>query len=190
MKKNNKAFKIILILIDIIAVITLVIVTEKWIDHRNNGVPMDNSQVVKIRRFTLQIPDYIKYEEIEEPKFSFDSDKYYATIEIISNENNFVFADAGEFYQMLLEDGFNVNEYEEYELDDNKVLIFNDYNGDEDTKLCYFKLLDPYAVEIILVNKDGEYKDNLEEIYSILLSAEYDYESKEPYGYKMYLPND
>ena len=186
MKKNNKLFKCILIIIDIIAIILLVTVTEKWIDGKINS---NKEQVVKYKKFTFTIPGNIKYQEIDEFKFSYETGEYKAIIEIIDNQNNFVFDDPDKFYEMLLEDGFKVGQYEYSDISDKIILMFNNYNDKENAKLCFFEMFKPFAVQVELYSKNGDYVANLTEIVDTLAAPEYDSDSNKSYKYREYMSN-
>ena len=190
---KRKMFKIIMIILDVLAIVMLLFVTKKWIDNnknKNENEELKDYRTVKYKKFTLNIPNSVQYEGIDEYTFRLANENYNAVVEIINNENNFVFDNYDRFYNTLLEDGYIINKYYSENIIETPVLIIDNYNNMNDTKLYFFKILNPFAVKIILTNENNISENDLATIINILTNASYDYDSDKLYNYHMYAPND
>ena len=136
----------------------------------------------------MKIPNNVKYQEIDNYKFSLESDNYKAIIEIYSNENNFAFSNIDKFHETLLEDGYKIVDYTTKTISNIQVIIFSNYNDDDNASLCYFRIVDPFAVQVELTNKNNAV-DNIQEIVDILLGTEYESNDKLDYYHK-FVPNE
>ena len=188
-RKGNVLIKTLLIILDIVAIMVLIMATLKWINSKNiTNSSTDNHQTVKYKKFILNIPKNVKYQEIDNYKFSLENDNYRAIIEIYSNENNFAFSDTDKFRDTLIEDGYKIVDYTAETISKMQVIVFDNYNDQENASLCYFRIVDPFAVQVELINKNSE-ANNIQEIVDILLGAGYETNNK-TYNYHKFIPNE
>ena len=186
-RKGKVLIKLFLILLDIIAITILIMATIKWINNNVHDEDIANHQTVKYKKFILSIPNDTKYVEIDDYKFSLENDDYEATIEIYSNENNFAFSDIDKFQTTLFEDGYEIGNYTVETISNVQVIKFDNYNNDINANLCYFKIIEPFAVQVELINKNSQL-NNIKTIMDILLNAEYESNDK-LYYYHKFIPN-
>ena len=182
--KNKKTlFKIIMLVIDIIAIVILALLFVKWNSNRNNS--NENLKEVKYKKFTFQIPQEISFSEVDDKKIKMTNDDYEAIIEIFLDEANYLFDKRDKYYQSLLDLGYNVDNSYEDVINNIPVLIYNKHLDDGNNSiLCYFKINSPFSVEIELKNSDGSLKkDALNELVNIMSKSSYNYESTEKYVY-------
>lgn len=182
--KNNKMpFKIIMLIIDIIAIIILVISFIKWNSNKNDS--NTNLEEIKYKKFTFQIPQEMSYSEVDNKKFKLVSSDYEAIIEIFIDEANYMFEKRDKYYQLLLSLEYNVDKPYEDTINGIPVLIYNKHIDDNSNSvLCYFKINSPFSVEIELINNDGSLKkDALNKLVNIIYNNSYDFESTEKYEY-------
>ena len=182
-KKNKSLFKIIMLIIDIIAIVILAFLFVKWNSNNNDNSDTDYNEV-KYKKFTLQIPNQIEYRDANDKNFKLKGNDYEAIVEIFIDEANYMFEKKDKYYQAL-KSSFDVdNPYEEI-INDIPVLIYNKRIDDNSNSLlCYFRINSPFSVEIELINNDGSLKKNaLNELVNIMRNSTYDYDSTEKFEY-------
>ena len=110
----NKTFKIILVIIDIIALIGFIIITINWFSDNNSikseEITSNNvtTREIKYKRFVFYIDNNIEYQEIDEKRFELISDDYHAIVEIFIDSNNYIVKDKATYYQPLQDNNYQV----------------------------------------------------------------------------------
>lgn len=182
--KNHKTlFKIIMLIIDIIAIIILALLFIKWNSSKNDSDT--NLKEINYKKFTFQIPQEMSYSEVDNKKFKLVTSNYEAIIEIFVDEANYMFEKRDKYYHLLLDDGYNVDNSYEETINGIPVLIYNKHIDDNSNSiLCYFRINSPFSAEIELINNDGSLKkDALNELVNIIYNNSYDYQSTEKFEY-------
>lgn len=187
--KDKKIFKVLLILVDIIAILALCMVTYKWIKtHSNQATEGPREQ--EFKKFTFTIPTGVQYNVLDEYGFELRTDNYIATTEPILNSNNFIFGDNEGLRALLEKTGYTFDSYSVETISDKEVLIFSNVDGNENMYLCYFNSVDDFVIQVFLetLTENQSYVDNLTEIIKIMDTATFDYESSVKYYYNLYEP--
>lgn len=180
-KRKISIFKLLLIITDIIVLIGFIITFVVW--NKNHMEEKNNYQKFEYKNFTFNIPNDIKYSVIDEKKFKLESDNYEAIIETYLDKNQDMFKYRDKYYQILLNNGLNVDKSNEIVIGETPVLVYQKYDT-RNSVLCYFNDSSPFAHEVEIFNNDNSFStDYLESIMYILMSADYDYDSDEKYVY-------
>lgn len=189
--KNSKIFKVLIIVVDIIAVLALCMITYKWIKNHSNQVT-EGPKEHTFKKITFTVPGGVQYKVLDEYGFELRTDNYIATTEPILNSNNFIFGDNDGLRTLLEKTGYTFDSYTVETIANKDVLIFNNVDGNENMHLCYFASVDDFVIQVFLetLTENQSYVDNLTEIIEIMNTATFDYESTAKYYYNLYEPID
>ncbi len=178
--KNRIIYKIVLIIIDIIAVVGLIFLYNIWKENKR----ILDDEVVKYKKFHITIPNNIYYEVIDDYKFRLKDDKYEAIVEIfIDDETNMInYPDI--FYNDLLKNNMKVEKQKIYKVDNQNIITYK-LHDNVDSILCYMKSnIEGFAYEVNLYYNNGEFNESIfRNIKDILMNVTYDYQSEEVFDY-------
>ena len=199
-RKNNKLFKILIIVLDIVTILVLSYTYINWknnktnktnnvdetIDNNNSNSNSNSSETtnkVRYKKFDFEFPSNVKYSEIDDKEFLLETDTYHAVIEIFIDEQGELFNDPTPYYQTLLKLEWNVDTPEKTKIANEDVILIKNHH-EYNSVLCYLKAFDDFYYEINLFNEDNSFStDRLPEIIDMLKTAMYDYNSQEKYTY-------
>ncbi len=190
MKKNN-IFKVLIIVIDIIAIVGLIFVAKNWLDKKreNNSVPTSEIQTVIYKNFTFEVTNDYEYIPMYDDLFGLGNNDYRGTIEFVINQDDYIFNDPAGYFDDLNSLEYNLSSFEKTNINDQEVLKFTSSSEENYTLYC-FKLNDDYAVniEINVWNEEMNSDEVMAEFMDILSKSNYD--DSEEYHYKKFYPNN
>ena len=178
-RKNSKIFKIILVIIDILAVLMMFFVYKRWANNKMNEQIIDEptNKVIVFNSFTFLLPEDIAYYVTNEKSFIFTGELFQANMEVLIDEDDNIEKKYDTlFYDQLKNNGFDVSAPSITVIDDVNVIGYNyTYEDGVNAVFCYFKFAPSYWAEAILFNEDNSFDVNtLEPVVNILKNAVHD----------------
>lgn len=183
MNKKRINYKLLLIIIDIVAIIGLVLLYFQWIN--NNNIKNDETEVkeVTFKKFTYTLPIDIEYTVIDYDTFMLKNNQYEAIVKIFVADDVALSDYLDDYYNYLLDHGVNVTYYNSIDINNTSVYTYDKYD-DRNSVLCYFETFSPFIYELELYNSDNTFNvDSLKPILEILSNASYDYDTYKPFEY-------
>ena len=190
--KINKSilFKIIIVILDIIALTMFIIATYRWFNKKmntDNSEALQEQQKFTFKKFNYNIHPGIQYNNLNDYKFMLSNDKYDATImPYVANTDDDLIplsSYANEYSDYLRDHGLDVQNTDIYTINDKTIYTFSIADA-TNSILCYYQTFSPFYYEIGLVNKNNTFDiESLNEIIDALQDVYYDQESKELFDY-------
>lgn len=189
-KKKNILFKIIIVIVDIIALTLFIIAAFKWFDKKINNHDnevFDQQQIFTFKKFNYNIHDEIEYSNIDENRFMLSTDSYNAIVMPYVADtdlddvplNSYI----SQYEEYLRNNNIDVIDTSTIEIDD-KIIYTYDISDKVNSILCYYQTFQPFYYEIELMNKSNSFdKEPLNEIITVLEDVYYDQESKQKFKY-------
>ncbi len=163
-KRKVNLWKVIIISDVMIGILLLVILYIKYLNVKNST---QNSKIFQFNEFKYIIPNNLTLKPIDDRTFKIQGKKWYMTIEIVIDENNYNNQRGNIIYEALTKNGYNVSKPQDIIISDNLVTIFNELN--KKIVICYVATKKPYLYEIFLYNNDLSYDTQaLSEVMNIL----------------------
>ncbi len=181
---NSKLLKRIIIIVDIIAVISIIFATSSYIKKSKNNNPSTSGVTYKFKMFEYNVPNNLEFSDLDDKKFQIKGDNWHAQVEIYIDENHALYDYENIFYELLKHNADSGIEEAEKVIVDQKVIVT--YNKPSTKSvLCYYcSKIFPYAYEIEIYNDDNSYNtDVLNQIVDILEKATYDENDSNTYNY-------
>lgn len=184
-KKNSKLMKVILLIIDAIAIIAMVFVYKQWAANNKNGDINNNTEDTNIvwhDNFSFSLPSDIEYTDLKEDGFVLENDDFVANVEVFIDENNYFLNNPEYYYQIMHDNGYMVDEPYILSDDFGSIIVFN--YPSNNTLVSYFEFAKPYWVEVVIKNNDNSLDTMyLEKVYDILNKTTYDGSKSSEYQY-------
>ena len=187
----KKGIKILVIVVDIVAIVCLISVTRTWIlAKKNNSVDINDKPVKETSKnayksFTFNIPNDMEYQELSEYTFKFGDSKYDAVIELIVDADNYIYTDLDGFMTDLKDIGYPVKSYQKETINNIAVMVFE---TEGESKLYCFNVISSFSAIVGFHPKADDYDEEnaIKEVMAIMYDSEYDEETKSQYRYHIF----